>query len=941
MDINPFPGLRAFDFTESHLFFGRESHVRELIRKLEHNHFVAIVGNSGSGKSSLVKAGLLPAIFNGHLHQDKKWLVTSMHPGTTPLLNLADCIIQPHALGTENEQENLQRKARMESLIRKDVLGLVQGVRELIPKGKNLLILLDQFEEIFRFYEEADEQNRDEASRFVRQIIESVRQKDVPIYVALTIRSDFLGDCAQFEGLPEAINDGHFLVPRMTREQVKLAITGPVEFAKGKIAPRLVQQLLNDLGDNPDQLPILQHALMRSWDYWRVSAEPGEPIDLRHYEFTGRLEMALSRHADEAYAELPSEKHKETAERIFKCLTVKGPDNRGIRRPTSLEHLCQIIGAERQHLLEALEPFRKAGRSFILPVSGVQLLPHSVLDISHESLMRVWERLKSWVNEEGESADLYLRLCESAALYKSGKAALWRNPELETALEWKKINHPNEAWARQYNPHFNEAMQFLELSRVEFQRETAQKKRLRMIRNISIFSFLVIVSLLSTLALIQKQKALEQSQEAIRNKELAVNASKLADENATRANVNASAAEKNSELAQKERDEAFKQKKIAFENASEAEKSRLLAETRKQQEEEQRKIAEEQKRVADSEKEKAISARSQTERLRLRGLAQTLASKSLSKYDDNQVSALLAIQAFQFNSENGGSDYDPVVYEGLRSAFYSLDPQFSNVFGTSTSEPVEMQFISSNELLVASLNGSIRRYTDDGPKISSGQTIVLPSRGIISLLELSPDGKYILAGYENQEIRLFNLSQSPAGERMLKGHSGALRAAAFSPDGKNLVTAGRDSSIRSWDLSSIEKGSSSVFRIPDVIRTIAFLGDGRQIVAAGNSGKVFLWNIREQNSSVLLEHAARATSLAVHPDGSVLCGFSDGTIYQFTNGKSSEIKGASSAVDKIVISPRGNLFAAALADQTIRIFQFRDPDQKPILLKDQHSKRRA
>jgi len=175
----------------------------------------------------------------------------------------------------------------------------------------------------------------------------------------------------------------------------------------------------------------------------------------------------------------------------------------------------------------------------------------------------------------------------------------------------------------------------------------------------------------------------------------------------------------------------------------------------------------------------------------------------------------------------------------------------------------------------------------------------------------------------------------------LKGHSGALRAAAFSPDGKNLVTAGRDSSIRSWDLSSIEKGSSSVFRIPDVIRTIAFLGDGRQIVAAGNSGKVFLWNIREQNSSVLLEHAARATSLAVHPDGSVLCGFSDGTIYQFTNGKSSEIKGASSAVDKIVISPRGNLFAAALADQTIRIFQFRDPDQKPILLKDQHSKSRA
>ena len=119
------------------------------------------------------------------------------------------------------------------------------------------------------------------------------------------MRSDFLGDCSQFRDLPEAINDGQYLIPRMTRDQRREAITGPIAVGGGEMSARLVNRLLNDVGDNPDQLPILQHALMRTWDFWTHHRRDGEPIDLHDYEAVGTMAEALSRHADEAYNDYP------------------------------------------------------------------------------------------------------------------------------------------------------------------------------------------------------------------------------------------------------------------------------------------------------------------------------------------------------------------------------------------------------------------------------------------------------------------------------------------------------------------------------------------------------------------------------------------------------------------------------------------------------------
>src|SRR5208282_1191801 len=163
-----------------------------------------------------------------------------------------------------------------------------------IPPEDNVLIVVDQFEELFRFRRSGHGGNsRNEAVAFFKLLVEAAKQEDLPIYVVLTMRSDFLGDCMEFQGLPEAVNSGLYLIPRMTRDELRSAITGPVAVAGGAITQRLVLRLLNDLGDDHDQLPVLQHALMRAWDRWEPHRQQAPSIDIADYEAIGGLQKAM------------------------------------------------------------------------------------------------------------------------------------------------------------------------------------------------------------------------------------------------------------------------------------------------------------------------------------------------------------------------------------------------------------------------------------------------------------------------------------------------------------------------------------------------------------------------------------------------------------------------------------------------------------------------
>ncbi|MCM1982409.1 NACHT and WD repeat domain-containing protein, partial [Lyngbya confervoides] len=513
---HPFPGLRPFQEDESHLFFGREEQTDELMRRLKQHRFLAVVGTSGSGKSSLVRAGLLPSLYRGFMTQaGSRWQVAILRPGDRPIANLAAALSQTFADHSPLDDPDLHRMVT-ETTLRRGALGMVEVVQHnQMPTPTNLLVVVDQFEELFRFKQRAQGQDAnpkfdnaaEETAAFVKLLLAAVQQEEVEIYVVITLRSDFLGDCAQFRDLPEAMNESQYLIPRMTREQKRRAIEGPVAVCQGKITPLLVNQLLNDVGDNPDQLPVLQHALMRTWEKWRSESDPHQAIDLQHYQAIGGMAQALSQHADEIYLGLPDDRARKIAEILFKALTEMGTDNRGIRRPTTLSQICAVAAAETQDVIAVVNAFRGPGKSFIMPPVGDALTGETVLDISHESLMRVWKELQKWVDQEAQSVQIYQRLADTARRFQAGTAPYLQDPELSIVKSWRNEIQPNEAWGKRYDPDFELAMQFLDESAISADKAERQRRRQRRWVLLVMGGATVFSSLVALFAVYQLQQA--------------------------------------------------------------------------------------------------------------------------------------------------------------------------------------------------------------------------------------------------------------------------------------------------------------------------------------------------------------------------------------------------------------------------------------------------
>ena len=469
---NPFPGLRPFAAGEADLFFGRDRQVDELLRRLRRQRLLAVVGTSGSGKSSLVHAGLVPALESGFMAgAGTRWRIAGLRPQSDPIGSLAAALCGAGALRGMG-LEGAAAQGIVETTLRRSSLGLVEAVRLLsLQERENLLIFADQFEELFRYAELARERGAaDDAAAFVQLLLQAVQQAALPVYVVLTMRSDFLGDCARFRGLPEAISDGQYLIPRLTRDELRLAMVGPVGVRGGRIDEALVQRLLNDVGDDPDQLPVLQHALMRAWDHWQADAGGGgRGLGLDDLGAIGGLGEALSRHADDAWRHDLDDAGRELAARVFRCLTERVAGPREIRRPTALATLQAITGADAAALQQVIDVFRAPGRSFLMPPHGVPLAPRTEIDIAHESLIRQWKRLRDWVEQEWQSRSMYLRLVQAADLRARGEAGLWTQPALGLALNWLESERPVPAWAERYAPGLEAALAFLAQSKTEWE----------------------------------------------------------------------------------------------------------------------------------------------------------------------------------------------------------------------------------------------------------------------------------------------------------------------------------------------------------------------------------------------------------------------------------------------------------------------------------------
>lgn len=891
---NPFPGLRAFEVNEDILFFGREKQVDELLKKLSKTRFIAVIGSSGSGKSSLIKAGLIPALFRGRVSSaGSQWRICSFRPGNDPIHNMAVGLSQSGVLYNLQTQEDVETYTVInENILRRGNSGLATVYKQSgIDSKENLLVLVDQFEELFRFFKSEKEvkDGKHDSLAFINLLLKATEQRELPVYVVFTMRSDFLSDCTELSGLPEAINEGQYLVPRMRREERKQAIEAPISVAGAGIAPRLLNQLLNDIGDTPDQLPILQHALMRTWEVWRAKNTPDTAIDINDYEEIGGMRFSLSQHAEEAFAEISTDRQKYICEKLFKAIMDNGSETRGICRPIKLGEICVLANATLPEVLEVIDVFRKSGRGFLMPPDKVALTADSIIDVSHESIMRVWERLIGWVDEENESAQVYFRLCEAAVLYEEGRGGLWRDPELQVAWKWKVEQQPNETWASRYNNQFEKAILFLEHSKKQFELENKHKEELQKIRLRRASRVVIMVSVvalaamfLSIYAFHLKNIATKQTTISVRKTAEAEHSRRLAEQQRKLADVSKEEALQEKQLAEKSKEVAIKQNEIANLAKIKAEQSRQEALVQKTKAEQQKINAEGQRVIAETKEKEAEVQRRNAEQQTIRALAsekaatnankvsntlknlaecRTMAYESILLFNEKKIdsSKTKASAAYRLNAENNGPLQNADIFNALQFNWVN-DIQFRNQF-TMHKAPVRAIAVrpGANVVFTADESGVlyVSSVTENGWKPISVFEVKEPIRA----LAVSPDGRRLVALTSVGNGIMFNISS----DNILS----ILSRFLFSGISKSVCFLGNDNLMITKNTGLIKSKISTAvtqesFVKGENISAAIVSKSGKIIIASGNTINVYEnWEDIGLNVSDTYRINTRVMSLAI------------------------------------------------------------------------------
>jgi len=471
MQVNrPYPGLRPFNQNENEIFFGREDQINELKLKLIYNRFVSIVGPSGSGKSSLVNAGLIPAI-----QKESKWKIITINPGSNPIHSLSEGFYKTF----RNEFINndvIKKKSEKKDII--DVINdelsfsfysLIDLFKDLKIHNTKCLIHIDQFEEVFRYKPRNKRDNK--ATSFVYLLEKTIKQTELPIYTVISIRSDYIGDCMKFYDLSDLIANNIFIVPRLYQKHFQEIIEKPASLnfkiitnsdsktlLTTELESGLVNKILSDITGHLDQLPVLQHAMWQMWNSAKDKDFKNYNIQLinyskdklasydtkkiiltnKQYEKIGKLDRCLSTFAGKIFEDL-NNNNKEITKKIFKCLINTETNHTESRKLANIKDIENIVGYNNEETETAIKKFSNEN-CFLIRRGETN---KNIYEICHDSLIRQWDDLTKWKNEEIEAAKEYQFL-----INKSLKSTKLQGIELKKAKKWLNDNKPNKFWAR-------------------------------------------------------------------------------------------------------------------------------------------------------------------------------------------------------------------------------------------------------------------------------------------------------------------------------------------------------------------------------------------------------------------------------------------------------------------------------------------------------------
>ena len=877
----PYMGLQAFREEDEWAFFGRDALVDRLVGRLEESRFVSVVGPSGSGKSSLVQAGLLPRLKRTDgLGETGRWRGGEVfRPGTGPIEALALAVCRDTGFLPGAQVRDLRCEKQ----------NLDLAVRFLLRKASDdtrYLLVIDQLEEVFTHCEEEKEREH-----FFDLLVAAVTSREGKTSVVVTLRSDFYGRCASYLPFARLLEEDQFLVPPLGMAETRQAITQPA-LAVGLIPQSdLEDRVLEDLDGAPGGLPLLSQALRATWEY-----REGKFLTVAGYEKGGGITNAITQTAEKIWESFSSEE-QEIARKLFFRLTRLGEGTEDTRRRVERAELC--FPEQNSETTDKVLDRLASVRLLSLGGTGADGACDRTIEVAHEALIREWQRLRGWLEEDREGARTHRSLTTAAITWEKtgcGSADLYRGDRFVIA----------RAWADTHIAELNETeSDFLAASA---RQEQKARTRIRTFISSLVVAFLLSMGLGGTV-FVQRNRAEKDADLAL---------GKSLDAEAQRHLENPTLDTRIGALLAVEADKHTSQVLPSFDWVANTPLRRVLTGH-----------TDDVRHVVFSPDGTLLATASWDGTTRLWNVETGALMHTFTDSAENVVhvafspdGALLATA----NWHTGVHTWDTAT--GALAGTFS--GQFSGML-RRTDWMVYADFSPDGKFLAAgTMTGLVFLWdvgTGERVRLLSGHT------GNVGYVGFSPDGTLLATASDDDTAGLWSV-ENGIRIRIFGGHAADVTRAVFSPDGGLVATASRDGTARLWGT----EGGALTYTFAGHTESVGYVGfspDGGVVATASVDGTARLWDVGTgEHMHLLAGHADEVVDVVFSSDGALLATASvDGTarLWDVKTGKFRHVlveradweeadELGSKEVTDVAFSPDGTLLATSDMDDIGRLW---------------------
>ena len=932
----PYQGLEVFSTAKHAYFFGRDALIKRMTDQLKQHRFLAIIGASGSGKSSIAQAGLLPQLQAGALHNSQNWRYYSpIIPGADPQASLVQTIMP-----TSSEWDAAREQAIAHAYVDPSYLA------ELIDNGGDTpaVLLIDQFEEIFTLC-----QKETQRSAFINTLLHLIQMPLAGHIVIVTMRTDVESHLVQIPALQSAYEQSQVRMTAMKVNELRDAIEKPAELVGLKFEEGLSEELANEILGKQAALLLLQFTLLKLWENREHNR-----VTWTAYRDLGGGRQALANSADAFYDGLTAEEKVTT--RFILLGIIRPTVEREITPGRVLRQALYQIDTSPNEIDNTLEQLEQVGLIRLIP--GITPVDDQV-GLAHESVARMWPRLVGWIEESRVIQRRRLRLATTAEQWDTlgrDEGLLLHGLLLEEASQYGDLNPLENAFVRTSNAAADqerlekEAVQQRELDQARALAEAERQRAEESSRSARRLAYLTIaLAFVFTLAVAAAFWAARNGEIARQNEANALDNQAIADQLRVTAEASAATAvaaqdaaiadanlRATAEVDARSQQDAAEQSAIeAEQSATAADEARATAVASAAEADDARDIAEAQSRLATA-RELAASAIDQLRSDPQLGLLLAIEAVNKTLPVDGAVAAeaedalYRALQASQSQlTLSGHTDWiNDIAFspDGNRVATAGYDTNIK-LWDTITGQ--ELMTLEDHSRFVNSVTFSpdgqrLASASDDGfiivwdAETGERQGVLSGENGTIRALAFSPDNNYLATANGDATVRIWD-TRTRRSQHLLFGHLGALQDIVYNSDGSQLASAGGDGRIIIWDAES-GRPISSIEPDPDkepvVINGIAFSPNGQWIISALNDGTAEVWDLEKgERLYTLFGHASFVFDAAFSPDGEFMATASgDGTakLWQAATGQAlSTLSGHSGGVAAVDIGPDGRIATAS------------------------------